>query len=81
MNMYCSLPTQTVLINFELSDYLEYPNISGCLVAPIVRVLRTRRQFLTLKDPCSDTNKGTRKTEEGEEVESRGGTICQNQEL
>ena len=29
------------------------------------RVLRTRRQFLTLKDPCSDTNKGASGGEDG----------------
>ena len=29
------------------------------------RVLRTRRQFLTLKDPCSDTNKGAGGGEDG----------------
>ena len=38
------------------------PNLAAksqiVLVLRGVRSARTRRQFLTLKDPCSDTNKG-----------------------
>ena len=63
-----ALRTQVDLMN-NASGISMMPNLAAksqiVLVLRGVRSARTRRQFLTLKDPCSDTNKGASGGEDG----------------